>query len=75
MADSKGRFLERQTSATDRRPLPLRAAQPCTNSYSNQKVAEFHAEGAVKDRVVYILALPDPLPPDEFLAMHDPDEL
>jgi quercetin dioxygenase-like cupin family protein len=34
-----------------------------------------HAEGAVKDRVVYILALPDPLPPDEFLAMHDPDEL
>ena len=34
-----------------------------------------HAEGAVKDRVVYILALPNPLLPDEFLAMHDPDEL
>lgn len=34
-----------------------------------------HAEGAVKDRVVYLLALPAPLPPDEFLAMHDPDEL
>lgn len=34
-----------------------------------------HAEGAVKERVVYILALPKPLPPDEFLAMHDPAEL
>ena len=34
-----------------------------------------HAEGAVKDRVVYILALPDALPPDEFLAMRDPEEL
>ncbi len=29
-----------------------------------------HAEGAVKERVVYILALPKPLPPEEFLAMH-----
>ena len=34
-----------------------------------------HAEGAVADRVVYILALPDALPPDEFLAMRDPEEL
>ena len=34
-----------------------------------------HAEGAVKDRVVYILALPSALPPDEFLAMRDPEEL
>ena len=34
-----------------------------------------HAEGAVKDRVVYILALPDALPPDEFLALRDPEEL
>lgn len=34
-----------------------------------------HAEGAVKDRVVYLLALPEPLPPDEFLAMHDPESL
>ena len=34
-----------------------------------------HAEGAVKSRVVYILALPAPLPPDRFLAMRDPEEL
>ncbi len=34
-----------------------------------------HAEGAVKDRVVYILALPDALPPDEFLVMRDPEAL
>jgi len=34
-----------------------------------------HAEGAVQQRVVYILALPRPLLPEEFLAMHDPDEL
>ena len=34
-----------------------------------------HAEGAVANRVVYILALPDALPPDEFLAMRDPEEL
>ena len=34
-----------------------------------------HAEGAVEDRVVYILALPDALPPDEFLTMRDPEEL
>ncbi|GJM09762.1 MAG: hypothetical protein DHS20C11_20380 [Lysobacteraceae bacterium] len=34
-----------------------------------------HAEGAVKDRVVYILALPGPRSPEAFLAMHDPNEL
>lgn len=34
-----------------------------------------HAEGAVKDRVVYILALPQPVPGDEFLTMHDPEKL
>ncbi len=34
-----------------------------------------HAEGAVKERVVYILALAKPLPPEEFLAMHNPMEL
>lgn len=34
-----------------------------------------HAEGAVKDRVVYLLALPEPLAPDEFLTMHDRGEL
>jgi len=34
-----------------------------------------HAEGPVEDRVVYILALPKPLLPDEFLSMHEPDEL
>lgn len=34
-----------------------------------------HAEGAVKDRVVYLLALPEPVPADQFLAMHDPGEL
>lgn len=34
-----------------------------------------HAEGAVQGRVVYILALPQPLLPEDFLAMHDPDEL
>ncbi len=34
-----------------------------------------HAEGAVRGRVVYILALGQPLPPEDFLAMHDPDEL
>lgn len=34
-----------------------------------------HAEGAVKDRVVYILALPVPLPPEEFLKMRPADNL
>ncbi|PHR60433.1 MAG: hypothetical protein COA43_06885 [Robiginitomaculum sp.] len=34
-----------------------------------------HAEGSVKDRVVYILALPKPVLPEDFLAMHDPNTL
>jgi len=34
-----------------------------------------HAEGAVQERVVYILALPRPVLPEEFLAMHGPEEL
>lgn len=34
-----------------------------------------HAEGAVLDRVVYILALPRPVLPDEFLAMYNPEEI
>ena len=34
-----------------------------------------HAEGEVTERVVYILAAPDALPPDEFLAQHAPAEL
>ena len=34
-----------------------------------------HAEGAVKDRVVYILALPKPLMQDEFLKLRDPEDL
>jgi len=34
-----------------------------------------HAEGAVRDRVVYILALPHPLSGDKFLAMHEPGKL
>lgn len=34
-----------------------------------------HAEGAVKGRVIYVLALHEPVMPEEFLAMHDPDEL
>lgn len=31
-----------------------------------------HAEGAVRERVVYILALPQPLLPEEFLVPRDP---
>jgi len=34
-----------------------------------------HAEGEVTDRVVYIIAAPEALPPDEFLKRHDPDDL
>lgn len=34
-----------------------------------------HAEGAVKSKVVYILALPAALMPDAFLAMHNPEDL
>jgi len=36
---------------------------------------ELHAEGSIKDRVVYILALPAPRLPEDFLAMFEPDEL
>ena len=35
---------------------------------------ELHAEGAIQDRVVYILALPDPRLPEDFLAMFSPEE-
>lgn len=34
-----------------------------------------HAEGPVKDRVVYILALPKALGPDDFLKMRNPEDL
>jgi quercetin dioxygenase-like cupin family protein len=34
-----------------------------------------HAEGAVRDRVVYIIAVPEAMPPDEFLKLRAPDEL
>jgi quercetin dioxygenase-like cupin family protein len=33
-----------------------------------------HAEGEVKDRVVYIIAAPEALPPDEFLKRRPPEE-
>jgi quercetin dioxygenase-like cupin family protein len=36
---------------------------------------ELHAEGSIKDRVVYILALSQPRLPEEFLAMFDADAL
>lgn len=34
-----------------------------------------HAEGEVRDRVVYILALPAPLEPDEFLVLRNAEDL
>lgn len=34
-----------------------------------------HAEGIVKDRLVYIIGLPQPVFPDEFLKMRPPEEL
>ena len=34
-----------------------------------------HAEGAVRDRVVYILALPMPLEPDKFLVQHPAEDI
>lgn len=37
-------------------------------------MGELHAEGAIRDRVVYILALPDPRLPEDFLAMFTPEE-
>ncbi|MBU2876080.1 MULTISPECIES: cupin domain-containing protein [Alteromonadaceae] len=33
-----------------------------------------HAEGAIKDRVVYILALPKPRLPEDFLAIFTPEQ-
>lgn len=37
-------------------------------------MGELHAEGAIKDRVVYILALPEPRLPEDFLAKFMPEE-
>jgi len=34
-----------------------------------------HAEGEVLDRVVYIIAIPEALSPDEFLMIRPPEEL
>ena len=34
-----------------------------------------HAEGEVKARVVYLIAIPEPVPEDEFLAQLSPDDL
>lgn len=34
-----------------------------------------HAEGEVRERVVYIIAVPEAMPPDEFLKLRSPDEL
>ena len=34
-----------------------------------------HAEGEVLDRVVYIIAIPDAVPPNEFLKVRSPKEL
>lgn len=37
-------------------------------------MGELHAEGSIKDRVVYILALPGPRLPEDFLAKYTPQE-
>ncbi len=37
-------------------------------------MGELHAEGAIKDRVVYILALPEPRLPEDFLTMFTPEQ-
>ena len=34
-----------------------------------------HAEGEVKDRVVYVIGMPEPLLSQDFLKIHRPDEL
>jgi hypothetical protein len=34
-----------------------------------------HAEGEVADRVVYVIAAPEALPPEELLKRHAPDDL
>lgn len=50
-----------------------------TNVSAGDKVVvparSLHAEGAVKDKVVYILALPEALGPDDFLKMRAPSDL
>ena len=33
-----------------------------------------HAEGVIEDRVIYYIALPRPLPRDEFLKLRPPEE-
>jgi mannose-6-phosphate isomerase-like protein (cupin superfamily) len=35
----------------------------------------FHAEGEVRDRVVYIIGVPEAMLPDEFLKQRAPEEL
>ena len=34
-----------------------------------------HAEGEIADRVVYYIALPEPIPRTEFLKLRAPEEL
>ena len=34
-----------------------------------------HAEGVVRDRVVYILGMPEPLQSEEFLVLRSPEDL
>lgn len=34
-----------------------------------------HAEGSVEDEVIYLIGLPTPVPPGDFLAMRDPELL
>lgn len=50
-----------------------------TNVSAGDKVVvparTLHAEGPVKDNVVYILALPEALGPEDFLKMRAPDDL
>jgi len=37
--------------------------------------AALHAEGETSETMIYIVALPEPRPFDDFLRMHAPDEL
>lgn len=50
-----------------------------TNVSAGDKVVvparTLHAEGAVKDKVVYILAVPEALGPDDFLKQRAPNDL
>lgn len=54
--------------AADRR-LPVKAGDKVVIP-----AGTLHAEGAVLDRVVYVIGLPGPRAADEFLAMRAPDE-